>query len=48
MKSEVSCCTYPAYEETGISARKKDREQIEKRKSEAWKSALLKKLKGEK
>lgn len=45
---EVSCCTYPAYEETGISARKKDREQIEKRKSEAWKSTLLKKLKGEK
>ena len=45
---EVSCCTYPAYEETGISARKKDLEQIEKRKSEAWKSTLLKKLKGEK
>lgn len=45
---EVSCCTYPAYEETDISARRKDKEQIEKRKAEAWKSSLLEKLKGEK
>nr|DAY71689.1 MAG TPA: prohead serine protease [Caudoviricetes sp.] len=43
---EVSCCTYPAYEDTSVSARRKDWEQIEMRKSEAWKSSLLKKLKG--
>ena len=45
---EVSCCTYPAYEDTSVSARRKDWEQIEKRKSEAWKSSLLQKLKGAK
>lgn len=43
---EVSCCTYPAYEDTSVSARRKDWEQIEKRKSEAWKTSLLQKLKG--
>nr|DAI77771.1 MAG TPA: prohead serine protease [Caudoviricetes sp.] len=43
---EVSCCTYPAYEDTSVSARRKDWEQIEKRKSEAWKTTLLQKLKG--
>lgn len=45
---EVSCCTFPAYEETGVSARKHDKEQIEKRKAEAWKASMLSKLKGEK
>lgn len=43
---EVSCCTYPAYEDTSVSARRKEWEQIEKRKSEAWKTSLLQKLKG--
>lgn len=43
---EVSCCTYPAYEDTSVSARRKDWEQIEKRKLEAWKTSLLQKLKG--
>ena len=33
---EVSCCTFPAYEETSISARKNDFEQIKKRQHEVW------------
>lgn len=45
---EVSPCTFPAYEETNISARAKEREDLIKRKNEAWKDAILKKLKGEK
>ena len=45
---EVSCCTFPAYEDTSISARAKQIEEIKKRKSEAWKAELTKKLKGEK
>ena len=44
---EVSCCTFPAYEDTSISARSLQAEEIKKRKSEAWKGSLLKKLKGE-
>ncbi len=44
---EVSACTFPAYEETNISARKKEREEILKRKSKAWKEGALKRLKGE-
>lgn len=44
---EVSPCTFPAYEETNISARAKEREDLLKRKNEAWKDAILKKLKGE-
>lgn len=43
---EVSPCTFPAYEATGISARAKQKEQIEKRKADKWKSDLLRKLKG--
>lgn len=44
---EISCCTFPAYEETNISARAKEREEIQKRQLTAWKSEALKKLKGE-
>lgn len=44
---EVSACTFPAYEETNISARQKERDEILRRKNEAWKSATLNKLKGE-
>ncbi len=44
---EVSPCTFPAYEETNINARAKEREDLLKRKNEAWKDAILKKLKGE-
>lgn len=34
---EVSCCTFPAYEATSISAREKQRDEIKKRKLEEWK-----------
>ncbi|MCQ2549912.1 MAG: HK97 family phage prohead protease [Lachnospiraceae bacterium] len=44
---EVSCCTFPAYEDTSISARKKQVEDIKKREKEVWKNQLKRKLKGE-
>ncbi len=44
---EVSVCTFPAYEETAVSARKKDYEEIQKRKNAAWKIGMRKRLKGE-
>lgn len=37
---EVSCCTFPAYEETSIAARKKDAEELKKRSLEAWKEKM--------
>lgn len=43
---EVSACTFPAYEETAISARMKDAEELKKRSLEAWKDKMKKKLKG--
>ncbi len=42
---EVSCCTFPAYEDTSISARKADIEEIEKRKAEMWREKARKRLK---
>lgn len=45
---EVSPCTFPAYEETNISARAKERDDLIKRKNEAWKEKVLKKMRGEK
>jgi HK97 family phage prohead protease len=44
---EVSCCTFPAYEETSISARSHERDEIQKRELMAWKENARKKLKGE-
>ena len=44
---EVSVCTFPAYEETGVQARKAELETINKRKAEAWRLDMLRKLKGE-
>lgn len=41
---EVSVCTFPAYEETGVALRKKDLETIETRKLEAWKAQMRAKL----
>ena len=43
---EISACTFPAYEETAISARAKDKEELEKRKTEAWKANMKKRIKG--
>lgn len=37
---EVSACTFPAYENTGIQARHKELEQYEKRKMEKWKTEM--------
>ena len=44
---EVSCCTFPAHEDTSISAREKQYEEIKKRESEAWKANIKNRLKGE-
>lgn len=44
---EVSIVTFPAYEDTGVTARKKEYEEIKRRKSEEWKNSMIKKLKGE-
>lgn len=44
---EVSVCTFPAYEDTGVTARKKELEDIRKRQIEEWRAQMLKKLKGE-
>ena len=43
---EVSVCTFPAYTETSVSARKQDVAEIEKRRAEAWRSDMKKKLGG--
>lgn len=44
---EVSVCTFPAYEETSVKARSMQRDEMLARKNEAWKEAMLSKLKGE-
>ena len=43
---EVSPCTFPAYQETTVSARKREIEDIRKRKKEAWRTAMRARLKG--
>lgn len=43
---EVSVVTFPAYEETSVSARKKDFEEIQKRKNEKWRADMKSRLKG--
>ena len=44
---EVSVCTFPAYTETNVNARKRDFEEIQKRRSDAWRLKIIKTLKGE-
>lgn len=44
---EVSPCTFPAYEETNIAARSREREDLIRRRNTAWKERMLTKLKGE-
>ena len=41
---EVSVVTFPAYEETSVSARKADLEAIQKRKAEKWRADMSAKL----
>ena len=43
---EISACTFPAYEETAISARAKDKEELKKREREAWCIRMKSKLHG--
>lgn len=42
---EVSVCTFPAYEETSVSARHRDADELKKRASEAWKLKMHDRLK---
>jgi HK97 family phage prohead protease len=42
---EVSCVTFPAYENTSITARKNQYDQIKKRQVDAWRSAMKARLK---
>lgn len=44
---EVSCVTFPAYEETAVNARKRDFAELQKRKAESWRHTMFTKLKGE-
>ncbi len=37
---EVSCVTFPAYEDTNISARKTDFDQIKKRRTDEWRARM--------
>ena len=37
---EVSCCTFPAYSETSISARTKEADELKERQAEAWKAKM--------
>lgn len=37
---EVSACTFPAYEDTNISARSAERDAMQKRRLEAWKTEM--------
>lgn len=46
---EVSCCTFPAYQDTSIeSSRSASVQEIKKRTMLAWKEKMMEKLKGEK
>ena len=45
---EVSVVTFPAYEETGVTARKAEMAEAVKRKNEQWRHNMLIRLKGEK
>lgn len=41
---EVSPCTFPAYEATNISARKRDFEDAKRRRADAWKKRTMERL----
>lgn len=44
---EVSVVTFPAYEDTGVEARKAELADVRKRKNELWRAKTLSRLKGE-
>lgn len=41
---EVSCCTFPAYEATNISARSEQRDELRKRKMDAWRASMKERI----
>lgn len=41
---EVSACTFPAYEETNVSARTAQRDEFQKREAEAWRTKMKERL----
>lgn len=43
---EVSVCTFPAYEETGVQARKTELEHIRQRQLESWRADALARIRG--
>ncbi len=43
---EVTVATFPAYEETSVSARSAQAEQIKRRAAQAWQDTMRKRLKG--
>ena len=44
---EVSVVTFPAYEDTSVTARKKDYQEIQKKRREQWRETMRKRLKGQ-
>ena len=44
---EVSCCTFPAYEDTAIAARSAEHDDIRRRALESWRIKTKQKLKGD-
>lgn len=44
---ECSICTFPAYKETNVSARAKDKADFTARRLEAWREQMRSKIKGE-
>lgn len=45
---EVSVVTFPAYEDTGVEARKAELADVRKKKNELWRANIMGRLKGEK
>lgn len=43
---EVSVCTFPAYEDTGVQARHREVEQYREKQAEKWKHDIVNRLKG--
>lgn len=41
---EVSPCTFPAYEEASVSARRRDLDELKRKRSEVWKAKALARL----
>lgn len=42
--AEISCCTFPAYQETNISAREAQRDEIQRRETAAWREGMKRRL----